>query len=129
MSWASRRRSPLPRRSNTVPEWRDALEANTPGAPASPGSIAPILILQGTADTIITVDSSELVADRYCDLGASAELRILDGEDHISVLVDHLADIDDWISQRLAGTPSEGCPQGGRPRPFARAPICQRIYH
>ncbi len=95
----------------TLPEWRDALEANTPGAPASPGSIAPILILQGTADTIITVDSSQLVADRYCDLGVTAELRILDGDDHISVLVDHLADIDDWISQRLAGTPSEGCPQ------------------
>ena len=71
--------------------------------------MAPILILQGTADTIITVDSSQLVADRYCDLGASAELRILEGDDHISVLVDHLAEICDWFDQRLAGPPSEGC--------------------
>ena len=94
---------------NTLPDWRDALEANTPGAPGSPDSMAPILILQGTADTIITVDSSQLVADRYCDLGASAELRILEGDDHISVLVDHLAEIGDWFSQRLAGSPSEGC--------------------
>ena len=94
----------------TLPEWRDALEANTPGAPASPGSIAPILILQGTADTIITVDSSQLVADRYCGAGVPAELRILEGDDHISVLVDHLAEIEEWISQRLAGSPSEGCP-------------------
>jgi pimeloyl-ACP methyl ester carboxylesterase len=94
----------------TLPEWRDALEANTPGAPASPDSIAPILILQGTADTIITVDSSQLVADRYCDVGAIAELRILEGDDHISVVRDHLAEISDWISQRLAGSPSEGCP-------------------
>ena len=93
----------------SLPQWPAALEANTPGLPDAPESVAPILILQGTADTIITVESSQLVADRYCEHGAPVELRIFDGDDHITVRNDRLAEIDEWISQRLAGSPFEGC--------------------
>jgi pimeloyl-ACP methyl ester carboxylesterase len=93
----------------TFPEWSAALEANTPGVPGAPDAVAPILILQGSVDSIVTVESSQLVADRYCSSGAPAELRIFDDDDHFSVFADHLAEIDDWISERLAGSPSAGC--------------------
>ena len=94
----------------TLPEWQAAFEANTPGVPAEPESVAPILILQGTADSIIPVDSSQLVADRYCEHGAPAELRIHEGDSHDSVFTGHLAEIDEWISQRLAGSDGDFCP-------------------
>ncbi len=77
--------------------------------PSAPDAVAPILILQGTADSIVTVASSQLVADRYCAAGAPAELRIFEGDDHFSIFADHLAEIDEWIAERLAGSPSEGC--------------------
>lgn len=89
----------------TIPAWRARMEENTPGAPADPETVPPILILQGTMDDQITVASSQSVTDRYCRLGIPVDLRVSDGDDHYTVVSDHLDEIGEWIAQRFAQAP------------------------
>jgi pimeloyl-ACP methyl ester carboxylesterase len=91
----------------TLPAWRERLEENTPGAPEDPELVPPVLILQGAMDTQITVASSQSVTDRYCRLGIPVDLRVSDGDDHFRIVTDHLDEIADWITQRLAETPPD----------------------
>jgi pimeloyl-ACP methyl ester carboxylesterase len=74
---------------------------------------APLLIAQAKGDELIpTSIQDQFVKDR-CDAGQRLEYRIYDGRDHISVLAEESALIDDlvqWTKERFAGTPQPaGC--------------------
>jgi pimeloyl-ACP methyl ester carboxylesterase len=87
------------------PAWRPRLVENSPGHPGSQ-PVPPILIMQGQDDDQISVESSESVLRSYCSSGVSAaELRLIAGEDHASILWNHLDDAEAWIAGRLSGKP------------------------
>jgi acetyl esterase/lipase len=87
-----------------VEPWASRLEENSPGVrPAA----APVLMYHGTADEQIPAVASELVLDRYCDLGgAPVERRTYEGQTHRSVIEVAMPDILAFIDARLAGEPA-----------------------
>jgi pimeloyl-ACP methyl ester carboxylesterase len=89
----------------TIPEWRAQLEANTPGAA---GIDDPILVLHGTADDIIPIETTESEVQRLCRAGDAVELRALEGADHGDSLYagGRLTELAHWIAERLDGDPA-----------------------
>jgi pimeloyl-ACP methyl ester carboxylesterase len=87
----------------TDPDWAAVFALNSPGhvAPA-----APVLIIHGSADVVVPPVLSELVEQQYCDLGVTVQRTVYDGADHGSVLAVGLAEVQGWITDRLAGTPA-----------------------
>jgi alpha-beta hydrolase superfamily lysophospholipase len=87
------------------PQWRDRLIENSPGHPAA-ATVPPILIFQGGEDVQIPVASSESVLASYCASGViNVELRVIAGEDHETILGNHLSDAEAWIAERIFGEP------------------------
>jgi alpha-beta hydrolase superfamily lysophospholipase len=88
------------------PDWRARLFENSPGHPASQ-DIPPILLMQGVDDALITVNSSRSVLESYCASGVTnVELRVIAGEDHNTILGNHLSDAEAWITERMFGEPA-----------------------
>jgi Secretory lipase len=81
---------------------------NQPGNSAIP---APVLIVQGTADTIVPPAGPEAIADRLCALGTVVDFRLYDGADHIGVNLVSLPDVEAFAAARLSGgPPTSTCP-------------------
>jgi pimeloyl-ACP methyl ester carboxylesterase len=92
-----------------LPGWRDEFTANTPGGAKSN---APILVIQGTADEQIPVDSTRTAVQRLCGAGDAVELRIVEGGSHGDALFaqEQLDLARDWMADRFAGkSASHGC--------------------
>lgn len=88
--------------------WRDLFTANDPGQAAGK---APVLIIHGSADELIPVASSALLAEQLCRLGEHVDRKVYDGETHGSVIRASQADMLEWIDARVAGEPSStACP-------------------
>ncbi|MGH9245210.1 MAG: lipase family protein [Acidimicrobiales bacterium] len=87
-----------------VEPWASLLEENSPGVrPAG----APVLLFHGTADEQIPVTASQLVLDRYCQVGGAAvERRVYEGATHGNVVGVALPDIVAFIEARVAGQPA-----------------------
>jgi alpha-beta hydrolase superfamily lysophospholipase len=100
---------PLAADPGLAPGWRDQLDLNSPGATRAS---APILVLQGTVDEQIPVDSTRSAVRRLCGSGDSVELRILPGADHAEALDQgRLEEAAAWFVERLTGVPAEDrCP-------------------
>jgi pimeloyl-ACP methyl ester carboxylesterase len=86
----------------TIPEWRQHLEANTPGATKAAG---PILVLHGTADDIIPIETTQSEVQRLCRAGDTVEFRSIQGADHGDPLYgdDRLTELVQWSTDRLDG--------------------------
>jgi fermentation-respiration switch protein FrsA (DUF1100 family) len=87
--------------------WRTIARSNQPGGDPIG---APVLLVQGDADTIIPAALTRDLADRLCASGEEVELRILAGAPHVET--GHLAapDVVTWIGDRFAGrTPASTC--------------------
>jgi pimeloyl-ACP methyl ester carboxylesterase len=86
----------------TIPEWREHLEANTPGATKA---AAPILVLHGTADDIIPIETTQSEVQSLCRAGDTVEFRSIQGADHGDALYgdDRLAELVQWSTDRLDG--------------------------
>ena len=72
----------------------------------------PVLIFQGDADQVVSLDSTRSMVARMCAVGDTVDLRVLPGADHRGSLspVSLLAAVT-WVSDRLAGTPAAStCP-------------------
>ena len=69
---------------------------------------APIYIYQGLQDFLIPKEGAEAVQDQWCAMGASVHLEEIPG-DHTGAEIGGRPGAFDWISQRLAGAPAEGC--------------------
>jgi acetyl esterase/lipase len=90
-----------------VDPWAELLVENDPGR--DPGA-APVLIIHGEADKLIPVDTSQVLAARMCEAGSVVRRITYPGQDHGGVVVAALADVFDWIDERLAGeAPPDDC--------------------
>jgi pimeloyl-ACP methyl ester carboxylesterase len=89
----------------TIPEWRRQLEANTPGAA---GIDTPMLVLHGTADDIIPIETTRSEVHRLCQAGDTVEFRELEGMDHGDPLYaeGRLTELAHWIAERVDGDPA-----------------------
>jgi pimeloyl-ACP methyl ester carboxylesterase len=79
--------------------WTTYLDMNTPGDFTSP---VPVLVVQGTADTVVPFEASERVARRMCDNETPAKFSLYYGADH---LVGNMArsEVLQWVADRLEG--------------------------
>lgn len=64
----------------------------------------PVLVLQGTADPLVRADITAEAVRRYCTAGATVDLRVLAGADHLTVL-ESTPDALVWLADRFAGAP------------------------
>jgi pimeloyl-ACP methyl ester carboxylesterase len=94
-----------------VEPWADLAAANDPGRVATD---TPILIVHSTADDVVPVALSELLAQRMCAEGQVVERRIYDkGQGHGEAVPDAVTDAFAWLQQRAAGDePASTCPVG-----------------
>jgi acetyl esterase/lipase len=88
--------------------WTDYMDINTPGNFASD---APVLIVQGEADPLITPEASQRLTQRLCEHGTSAKLSLYPGVGHIGIARVGQPEALQWIADRLNGVPApDGCP-------------------
>ncbi len=88
--------------------WKTIVATNDPGATPTR---APILIAQGSADTIVAPNITERFVDKLCSNGETVELRLYPGVTHLDT--GHVAapDVAKWIADRFAGkTAPTSCP-------------------
>ena len=72
---------------------------------------APLLIAQGSADALVLPSVQEQFVEKRCREGQHIEYRTYGGRDHVSLVTQDSALIDDlvtWTQERLAGTPVAG---------------------
>jgi dipeptidyl aminopeptidase/acylaminoacyl peptidase len=94
-----------------LPAWKALLEANDPEY-FSDAVAAPLLIVQGGADTQIPVISTQLLAQHLCSVGQDVERWIYPGMTHTGVITVSIGDMVHWIAARFAGVAS---PDGYHP--------------
>jgi pimeloyl-ACP methyl ester carboxylesterase len=83
--------------------WKRIAEQNTPGgAPTK----APILIVQGSADTIILPEVTERLVNKLCKAGETVDFRLLPGVGHLVTGHEAAPAVLKWIADRFAGKPS-----------------------
>jgi alpha-beta hydrolase superfamily lysophospholipase len=95
---------PLLADPSLTPGWSEQIAANTPGATRA---LAPILIVQGTADEQVPLQTTLCEVRRLRQAGDHVELRLIEGGDHEASLFGPglLAEIHGWIAERLEGSP------------------------
>jgi pimeloyl-ACP methyl ester carboxylesterase len=91
---------PLAADPSVVPGWREQVAANSPGASRAP---APILIIQGSADEQVPIQTTLSAVRRLRDVGDDVELRVIEGGDHEVGLFGpgRLDEIREWVMSRL----------------------------
>jgi pimeloyl-ACP methyl ester carboxylesterase len=83
-----------------VPAWARRIAGNEPGEqPVA----APVLVVQGGADSLVPAATNEAAAARLCAGGATLALRPYPGAGHTDVLGAAADEILDWIDDRVAG--------------------------
>jgi dienelactone hydrolase len=89
-----------------------AVERHTAGQD-DPG--APVLVVLGLRDQLVSPASVQAYVDRLCAQDATVELRTYPTADHGSVMSEARADVLAWMAARVAGegAPST-CPQTSR---------------
>jgi pimeloyl-ACP methyl ester carboxylesterase len=88
-----------------LPKWKPLLEANDPGSVAQAAS-APLLIIQGGADDVIPVATSQVLMTHLCSIGQDVERWIYPGQTHSGVVGPSATDMTHWISDRFADQPN-----------------------
>lgn len=87
----------------TVPDWKEAIDAQEPGTTRTED---PILIIHGGNDEQIPVVSSELLLDRMCGFDQVVTRRVYEGQSHAGVIGPSLSDMLTWMGDRFAGKPA-----------------------
>lgn len=83
--------------------WASIVDANTPGGETIR---APILLVQGDADTIVDPAATQRFADERCAAGETVEVLLLAGVSHVSTGFDGAVDVTAWIGDRFADLPA-----------------------
>ncbi|MGV3633722.1 MAG: alpha/beta fold hydrolase [Pseudorhodoplanes sp.] len=100
---------PLQRKFVTVPDitkvepWRTIMLRNTPGA--LPRGL-PLLMIQGTADTIVEPAVTEAYVARQCKAGGPVQFMLMSGIGHDPVARDTAPAAVQWMADRFAGAPA-----------------------
>jgi alpha-beta hydrolase superfamily lysophospholipase len=66
----------------------------------------PLMIAQGSADTLVTRPSTDALVDALCGKGSTVEYRIYDGQDHRATVPGSLADVQRFVAAALSGEPA-----------------------
>jgi alpha-beta hydrolase superfamily lysophospholipase len=82
--------------------WKRIAEQNTPGGTPTK---APLLIVQGGADTIILPDATERLARKLCKAGATVDFRLYPGVAHLVTGHEAAPAVLKWIADRFANKP------------------------
>jgi uncharacterized membrane protein HdeD (DUF308 family)/pimeloyl-ACP methyl ester carboxylesterase len=82
--------------------WKTIAAANTPGAAPTK---APILIVQGEADTIVAPEVTERLVRKLCQKGETVDLRLYPGIGHLVTGHEAAPAVLQWINDRFAGKP------------------------
>jgi alpha-beta hydrolase superfamily lysophospholipase len=85
-----------------VAGWDTLLTDNTPGT--EPVTV-PVLVNQGTADTVVWHDVTAAWVQARCAAGATVARRDYDGATHLDIATRSAPDAVAWIADRLAGRP------------------------
>jgi alpha-beta hydrolase superfamily lysophospholipase len=97
-----------------TPGWDDLLTENTPtlrsgqqsSPPGTSAAATPVLINQGTADTVVWRDVTAAWAAAQCARGAALMVVDYDGASHVDIASRSAEDAVAWINDRLAGRPA-----------------------
>ena len=73
--------------------------------PGKRATKAPILIVQGDADTIVAPDVTERLVQRLCQNGETVRLRLAPGVGHLETGHEAAPAVLQWIDDRFAGKP------------------------
>lgn len=81
-------------------EWRERFQQNTDGfAP----SVAPVLVMQGTADTVVNPNGSTQYVERACGFGRAVQYTTYPGATHQTIPNVAKPQYVRWIADRFAG--------------------------
>jgi alpha-beta hydrolase superfamily lysophospholipase len=87
----------------SIPAIQTLLHENSAGnRPAG----APVLIVQGSADTTIPKVLTDVFATKACAAGDTVDYRVYDGATHGTVVVAAQDDLVQWLKDRVAGKPA-----------------------
>jgi alpha-beta hydrolase superfamily lysophospholipase len=90
--------------------WQTRINENTPGSAVTAG---PVLVMQGTADTVINPNATAQYIQRACAFSQPVQYSTYAGATHQTI--PHVAQDDyvQWIADRFAGKPApSNCPAG-----------------
>lgn len=83
--------------------WADLLERNAAGRqPVS----APVLVVQGTADPLVPLATTEAFVRRLCEQGTIVQSRLYPGVGHGAVIAAAMPDMLTWAADRREGDPA-----------------------
>ncbi|MGC9395368.1 MAG: lipase family protein [Anaerolineae bacterium] len=95
--------------ADVYPEFAEKLNANTAGLGG--GTDIPVLILQGTADTVITPPSQRAFMDELCALGNAVTWIEYEAATHADIRWRSYADALSWMGNTVQGSaPRSDCP-------------------
>ena len=81
-------------------DWQQAFDENTPGY-SKP--IAPVLVMQGTADTVVNPNGTAQYIERVCGFGTPVQFTTYEGATHQTIPGDAQPEYVPWIADRFAG--------------------------
>jgi pimeloyl-ACP methyl ester carboxylesterase len=88
--------------------WRERLVENSPGYERSE---MPILILQGSDDTIVPQQITDILFDRLCAIGSQTDYRVFEGLGHREAFLQNILTMLEWTNARFGGeAASDTCP-------------------
>jgi predicted esterase len=67
---------------------------------------APILLLQGQADTIVPILLTNALYERLCDVGSQVDYRVFEGFGHNESTKENMPLLMEWTAARFAGDPA-----------------------
>jgi alpha-beta hydrolase superfamily lysophospholipase len=67
---------------------------------------APLLIVQGSADTTIAQALTDMWTTKACAIGDTVDYMMYPGATHTSVIAAAQSDVLQWLADRAAGTPA-----------------------
>lgn len=88
---------------DTPADWQKRLDENTAGYAAP---VAPVLVMQGTADTVVNPNATTQYIDRVCAFGEPVQYSQYEGATHQTIPGDASDEYLSWFSDRFAGAPA-----------------------
>jgi len=86
-----------------VEPWKTIADENTPGAIPIP---APLLVVQGDADTVVVPQVTKRLVERLCRRGDTVALKVYPGVGHVKTSSVAVPDVSAWLADRFAGRPA-----------------------
>ncbi|WP_022885171.1 lipase family protein [Glaciibacter superstes] len=98
----------------TPADWQKRLDENTAGYTAP---VAPILVMQGTADTVVNPNATTQYIERVCGFGEPVQYSLYADATHQTIPKDASGEFMSWFADRFAGVDAPTtCAPAGSPQ-------------